>query len=311
MRLRLSMDFRAQKSDSTRYAALPLYSAQEPRLAERRRWRRQTSSSNIDHTADSMFDADEPPARGLEARGLGLTDVSASSSRYQPLPNPPAPSFTASDGTFSSRMQSNYTSPPLLQGQQSSPLRNETTHLIDAPTQSQNSSLSHLGPPTPNFFTSQSELLYGSKKVDTACPSDGDVLTSPWSWHSVPILLLALYASVFSGIFLTIAIMKPRWGERIGTHGSLTFANASLMSAIFAKTIELSFVTVLVTLLGQVLTRRAFANTNPKSGISIAEMNMRTWIMQPGNLIVNWKEFRYANSIIGALVLVTALSATW
>ena len=91
----------------------------------------------------------------------------------------------------------------------------------------------------------------------------------------------------------------------------MTFANASLLSAVISKTIEVSFVTVFVALLGQVLTRRALAKPNGTGGISIAEMNMRTWIMQPGSLIVQWNNVRYANSVIGAIALMTAFCATW
>lgn len=55
-------------------------------------------------------------------------------------------------------------------------------------------------------------------------------------------------------------------------------ATASLLAAGFAKSIELSFVTVFVTFLGQVLSRRALIKRS--RGITISEMSMRQWIMQ-------------------------------
>jgi len=174
---------------------------------------------------------------------------------------------------------------------------------------SQHSSTSNLGPPTPGNFSDMG--LLSPRKVDAACPTHSDILTSPWSWISVPLLFLALYSTAFSGIFLGIALAKPRWGDKVGTNGHLSFANASLLSAIFSKTVEISFVTVFVALLGQVLTRRAFSKRDGTGGISIAEMNMRTWIMQPGSLLVNLKAVQYANSFLGGIVLISAFSATW
>jgi hypothetical protein len=53
-------------------------------------------------------------------------------------------------------------------------------------------------------------------------------------------------------------------------------ATATLLSALFAKTVELSFVTVFVAFLGQVLSRKAFQRKS--NGITIAEMSMRSWV---------------------------------
>lgn len=49
-----------------------------------------------------------------------------------------------------------------------------------------------------------------------------------------------------------IAIVQPRYGRTIHSGGKLTPTTASTLFALFAKTIELSFVTVFVTFLGQV-----------------------------------------------------------
>lgn len=178
--------------------------------------------------------------------------------------------------------------------------------------QSHRSSYSRLNQSTSQDFTPEAGLLHTHTRFDENCPTEGDILTSPWSWWTISILALAVYSTVFSGIFLGIAFAKPRWGERIGTNGHITFSNATLLSALLSKTVELSFVTIFVALLGQMLSRRAFAKTNKNSGISIAEMTMRSWVMQPGTLITNWIAVRYAAStIIGILVLVAALAATF
>jgi hypothetical protein len=142
------------------------------------------------------------------------------------------------------------------------------------------------------------------------CQTDGAIIGYRWSWLTITILVLAVYSTVFSTIFLVIAIMKPRYGKRIGTDRHMTVATASLLSTAFAKTIELSFVTVFVTFLGQVLSRRAFLAKARGGGISIAEMLMRQWIMQPGTLITHWETVRYAAlSFLGAVALTAAFVA--
>jgi hypothetical protein len=177
---------------------------------------------------------------------------------------------------------------------------------------SERSSYSQLNQQTSQDFSIEAGLLRTETRFDENCPTHGDILTSPWSWWTISVLALAVYSTVFSAVFLGIAFAKPRWGERIGTNGHLSFANATLLSALMSKTVELSFVTVFVALLGQMLSRRAFARESKKSGISIAEMTMRSWVMQPGTLITNWIAVRYAAStIVGMLVLIAALAATF
>ena len=77
-----------------------------------------------------------------------------------------------------------------------------------------------------------------------------------------------------------------------------------------AKLIELSFVTSFVGFLGQVLSRRAFMK-NQGRGITLAEMSMWRWVVQPGTLITHWEGVRYAGTtILGLLSLLAALLAT-
>lgn len=139
------------------------------------------------------------------------------------------------------------------------------------------------------------------------CPTHGKVLQRRLSWLSISILLLALYSTVVSGMYLVVAFVKPRFGTGIGDTG-LAPSTASLLSALFAKTIELSFVTVFVAFLGQVLSRRAISSTS--SGITIADMSMRAWIMQPGTLITHWETVRYAAfTVLGVIALIATFVA--
>jgi hypothetical protein len=142
------------------------------------------------------------------------------------------------------------------------------------------------------------------------CPTQKDILDPKLSWLSISIVALAIYSTVFSGVYLGVAMWKPRWGQRIGTNGHISFSTASLLSALFAKTIELSFVTVFITFLGQALSRRAFRKSTTAGGISIADMTMRTWVMQPGTLITHWEAVRYSGmTLLGGITLLAAFSA--
>lgn len=116
------------------------------------------------------------------------------------------------------------------------------------------------------------------------------------------ILALSVYSTVLSGVWLITSIVQPRWGRRISSTGTLSPSTASLLTALLAKTIELSFVTVFVALIGQVLTRRAISRKS--KGMTLSEATMRNWIMQPGSLITNGETLHYsALTVLGALTL--------
>ena len=83
-----------------------------------------------------------------------------------------------------------------------------------------------------------------------------------------------------------------------------------MLTSAFAKAIELSFVTSFVAFLGQVLSRRAFMKEQGR-GITLAEMSMWRWVVQPGTLITHWEGVRYAGiTVLGVLSLLCALLAT-
>lgn len=161
--------------------------------------------------------------------------------------------------------------------------------------------------PSPWGLPSPSASAKDSAFRPVKCPSRAPILHRRLSWVSVTILFLALYATVFSGVYLVIGLLKPRWESRIGD-GGLAPSTANLLSALFAKTIELSYVTVCVAFLGQVLSRRAL--TQGSRGISLSDMSMRTWIMQPGSLIIHWENVKYSGlSFLGMITLTATLVA--
>lgn len=127
---------------------------------------------------------------------------------------------------------------------------------------------------------------------------------------SITIFVLALFSTAFSAIFLVIALYQPTYGRKIRSHGgSLTPASAAFLTSLFAKLIELSFVTVVVAFIGQALARRAFKLESIK-GVSLAELSMRAWVMQPGTVFTQWESVRYAGiTVLGVISLVAALFA--
>lgn len=106
-------------------------------------------------------------------------------------------------------------------------------------------------------------------------PTVADVHIKRRSWLHIWLLVMSVYSTLLSGLWLGVAIAQPRWGHTISNDGSMSLSTASVLTAIFSKTIEMSFVTVFVAFIGQVLTRRAIGT---HEGMTMAEMTMRTWI---------------------------------
>ncbi|RAK96163.1 uncharacterized protein BO80DRAFT_392328 [Aspergillus ibericus CBS 121593] len=128
------------------------------------------------------------------------------------------------------------------------------------------------------------------------------------SGHFVTLIILGMYTSILSGIFFIIACIKPFYGNLIGNNASLTASSASLLSALLAKSIELSYVTVCIIFLGQLLSRRALAQRS--EGVGIADITLRTWITQPGSLLMQWDMLRYIGwTMLGGLTLIITLAA--
>lgn len=181
----------------------------------------------------------------------------------------------------------------------------DNTRDTSATTKTTNPATTTAGSPMPWFHHSPSNFSIHSTNP-VRCPTNKAVLQRRLSWVPITILVLAIYCTLLSGLYLAVAFWKPRYGKRIGTDGGMAPSTATLLSALFAKTIELSYVTVCVAFLGQVLSRRAM--TRGSRGISISDMSMRAWIMQPGSLIVHWETVKY--SALTALGVIT-LTATF
>lgn len=71
---------------------------------------------------------------------------------------------------------------------------------------------------------------------------------------------------------------------------------------------EISFATVYVSFLGQVLWRRSLIKS--RRGVTLAEMDMRSWVMQPGTMLTHFNTMRSASlSLLGVLTLIAAIVA--
>jgi hypothetical protein len=145
--------------------------------------------------------------------------------------------------------------------------------------------------------------------LHNGCPTSHDIHSSRASWLSISILMLSVYSTIFSGIWLMLAMIQPRYAI-ISSRGSLSPSTASTLFALFAKTIELSFVTVFVTFLGQVLSRRSFVKAS--RGVTIPELTMRTWVIQPGFMITHWQHIQHAGlTVLSAITLTAAVVAVF
>ena len=143
---------------------------------------------------------------------------------------------------------------------------------------------------------------------DFACKTKKGIELPRGSWLAVTILILSIYSTVFSGIWVFTAIKKPHYDHFITPNGRLKPYTASVLCTALAKSIELSFVTVFVAFLGQLLSTRAI--NKREKGITIAEMTMRSWVIQPGSLLTHKEAVRYAGgTFLGVLALFAALMA--
>ncbi|KAF2130877.1 hypothetical protein P153DRAFT_286938 [Dothidotthia symphoricarpi CBS 119687] len=142
------------------------------------------------------------------------------------------------------------------------------------------------------------------------CQTTRDFYNSKVSWLNVSIIVICLFSTIFSGIFLVLALKAPRYGRRIRSQGHFKPSDAILLTSVLAKAIELSFVTSFVAFLGQVLSRRAFMKEDGR-GVTLSELSMWRWVVQPGTLITHWEAFFYAGtSVLGILSLLSAVVAT-
>jgi hypothetical protein len=165
------------------------------------------------------------------------------------------------------------------------------------------------GEPTSTFSVRSSKSAYaGPFQPQDGCATILNFEHSRINWFGITMFVLSVFSTVFSGIYFVVATVGPRYGHTIGTDARLSSSTASILTQLFAKLIELSFVTVFVAFVGQALSRRAFMAR--ERGVSLAELSMRSWVQQPGSMISNPQSLRFAAfTLLGACCLTAALVA--
>ncbi|KAG9231875.1 hypothetical protein BJ875DRAFT_381946 [Amylocarpus encephaloides] len=300
----------------------------------RRAYHRMASGDSIDNSLGYQLPplSSSPPfgEKGVEGLGLSSLPTKTSSSVSIPrkplasciAPSPPTPSthfFMTPTETHSPSSASSSKTPlsppwqrfepqysrrqglrPVTEADEESLDKRRQDELLDTPEFGEDQPFTSV--PMNDGYDNGARLLDG-------CPSSANILSKRSSRFPMSIIMLSIYSTIFSGIWLVLALVQPRFGRRIrSSGGSLNISTASTIFAFFAKTIELSFVTIFVTFVGQVLSRRSLMKN--ERGITIAEMNMRSWVIQPGSMITQWPNLRHAGiSKIGSFALTAAFVA--
>ncbi|KAJ4218538.1 hypothetical protein NW759_008431 [Fusarium solani] len=124
---------------------------------------------------------------------------------------------------------------------------------------------------------------------------------------AVAMLLLALFSTTLSGLWLVVAIIQPRWGFMISTTNGLSPSNAATLTALLGKTIEVASITVFISCIGQAMTRRAVAKKS--AGITLADITIRNWVIQSGYIFTHYQTLLVAGrTLFGALALLALVT---
>ncbi|KAF1923228.1 uncharacterized protein M421DRAFT_96269 [Didymella exigua CBS 183.55] len=149
-------------------------------------------------------------------------------------------------------------------------------------------------------------------RPDKDCPTRRNFRSSRLTWLSGTIIFISSVATALSALFVVLALKGQRYRNYIGTgpEAKISISAAILWTSVVAKTIELSFVTAFVAFLGQKISRRAMADSKGR-GVSISELSMWRWVVQPGSLVTSSEIARYAGfSALGTLTLLSTILST-
>jgi hypothetical protein len=131
------------------------------------------------------------------------------------------------------------------------------------------------------------------------------------------IIFICSVSTILAALFVTLALKGQRYGNLIGNEfdSKMRIPTAILLTSVVAKTIELTFVTAFVAFLGQVVSRKAFMQNsgqkNSGHGVTLSEMTMWRWVVQPGTLFTQPEIAKYADfSLLDILTLLSTVLST-
>ena len=102
-----------------------------------------------------------------------------------------------------------------------------------------------------------------------------DLYERRMGFRPISLLLISLYSTAMSCLFMLIAIVKPQYHDKISNRGLFSPSGATLLTAFLAKSIEITFVTVFLAFLGQILSKQA----TQSNGLTLASVTMRGWVL--------------------------------
>lgn len=146
------------------------------------------------------------------------------------------------------------------------------------------------------------------------CPTRREAFSSRFTWLNGTIVLICSVSTTLSAVFAVLALKGQRYGDYIGNNptAKISISTAILWTSVVAKTIELTFVTGFVAFLGQAISRKAFKDRDSNGrGVTLSELNLWRWVVQPGTLVTQSEIVRYAGlSSLGTLTLLSTILST-
>ncbi|KAM4065895.1 putative mcm2 3 5 family protein [Hirsutella rhossiliensis] len=155
------------------------------------------------------------------------------------------------------------------------------------------------------------EAMFKKKfaEAPTYCSSKRNVQTPRNGPPSIVMIGLSFISTAMSIGWLWVAGTRPRYGHVISSSGFMLPATATILATLVSRSIELISATVVISCVGQILSQRS-AN-QPERGMTLAEMTMRNWILQPGTIITGYGKLKYTIfTVLGLPCLLAAVAIT-
>ena len=249
----------------------------------------------------SSLDDDSMPASLRNTASIPDSGLDRTPSLAQPLVSPPSTGGLSGATQYGQSPASTFS--PYSYKAQSKPYSSYSHSTINPPLAQESQSSLLL-----KHHSASLHSAYGEFATKHKCEGVKEMKGTRRNWLYVVAIVLSAYSTVMSFLLAYVAVTGPSW-KAVRTNGRLTPSWATLLTTSVAKTIELSFVSTVIFLLGQRLARKAHSRQR-RSGVTLAELNMRGWLLQPFTLLSRWESVRYAGVTgLGVISIVSALFA--